>query len=416
MTAKASKDKKKYGLKIKAIFIILLAVLIGALLLLKLSVSICEWYSRNISAGIVKGIGAVTKYIPISLYEILLYVAIAFILLFLLIIIIRLCRKRFKGALSAFCNLCLIVLSVALLYTASASLNYSRAPVDIPLYSQEMNADKVYDAASAHIARLNKLASEVDRDEDGNVVSPYTLDELGAKLQALYDENLRSDYFSDNQVNVKKWLAPRILAELHISGVYFAPTAEANINTLNAAWALPVTTAHEMAHAKGVMRESDANLTAYYITMISDDPYIAYSGCMNTFGDILDAAAVMCDKEEYSALRESVDDKVFYDWKSYGELWSNYNKLSSVGEFFNNIYLKLSGIKSGTQDYNPSMGIENPSGGDDSLIVGDGGVIINGDGDFVTIDENGNIIIDGGGIGGKVVYTAVQKMTFGLYL
>ena len=87
-----------------------------------------------------------------------------------------------------------------------------------------------------------------------------------------------------------------------------------------------------------------------------------------------------------------------------------------MGEFFNNIYLKLSGIKGGTQDYNPSMGIENPSGGNDSLIVGDGGIIINGDGDFVTIDENGNIIIDGGGIGGKVVYTAVQKMTFGLYL
>ncbi|MDE6551025.1 MAG: DUF3810 domain-containing protein [Clostridia bacterium] len=417
MASRVNKEKnKKYALKVKAIFIVLLAIIMGALLLLKLSQKICEWYSRNISAAIVKGVGIVTDYIPISMYEILIYAAVALLLIFVIAIIVRLCKKRWRGALSAFCNLCLIILSVALLYVASASLNYSRAPVDIPLYAGEVNSQDIYTAARAHIDRLNYLALSVERDEDGNVVSPYTLDELADKLQQLYDDNLTSDYFSDNKVSVKQWLVPRILAEMHISGVFFAPTAEANINMLNAAWALPVTTAHEMAHAKGVMRESDANLTAYYITMSSDDAYIAYSGCMYTFTDILDAAAVMCGKDKYKELCELIDKKVLDDIFAYDEIWSKYNKLSRVGEFFNNIYLKLSGTKDGTGDYNPSMGINNPSGGGDELIIGDGGNIIIGSGESFKVDEYGNIIMGDGSIGGKVVYTDVQKMTFGLYL
>lgn len=136
MQPKVYSDRKKYKRMVagKAIAIGVMAALLIILALMKLSVDICEWYSLNISANLIKAANALTGWIPFSLFEILIYAAVALAISFFIFIIVALCRKQFRRALNSFVNLALIVVIVGTVYGAFAILPYGRAPADIPAY------------------------------------------------------------------------------------------------------------------------------------------------------------------------------------------------------------------------------------------------------------------------------------------
>ena len=57
---------------------------------------------------------------------------------------------------------------------------------------------------------------------------------------------------------------PEWMRALSIAGIYLPWTAEALLNPGEPAWTLPFTACHELAHARGVAGELEANLVAYY--------------------------------------------------------------------------------------------------------------------------------------------------------
>ena len=356
MQPKVYSDGKKYKRMVagKAIAIGVMAALLIILALMKLSVDICEWYSLNISANLIKAANALTGWIPFSLFEILIYAAVALAISFFIFIIVALCRKQFRRALNLFINLALIVVIVGTVYGAFAILPYGRAPADIPAYeNSQLEGEKVYDMTESYIAELSRLAKIQDRADNGELVISGGLEGLNESLQATYERVLTSDYYYDTDSKLKKWLWPELMSAFSISGIFFAPTAECNVCTAYYTTTTVAAAAHEMAHSKGVQRESDANLVSYYVMLNSEDKLVKYVGYYTLVNKMLLFVRDWCTEEEYEQLYSMLPDEYFADCEFATAYSRSQGALGGIGTFFNNIYLQLSGTEDGVGDYNP---------------------------------------------------------------
>ena len=316
MQPKVYSDGKKYKRMVagKAIAIGVMAALLIILALMKLSVDICEWYSLNVSANLIKAANALTGWIPFSLFEILIYAAVALAISFFIFIIVALCRKQFRRALNSFVNLALIVVIVGTVYGAFAILPYGRAPADIPAYeNSQLEGEKVYDMTESYIAELSRLAKIQDRADNGELVISGGLEGLNESLQATYERVLTSGYYYDTDSKLKKWLWPELMSAFSISGVFFAPTAECNVCTAYYTTTTVAAAAHEMAHSKGVQRESDANLVSYYVMLNSEDKLVKYVGYYTLVNKMLLFVRDWCTEEEYEQLYAMLPDEYFAD-------------------------------------------------------------------------------------------------------
>lgn len=356
MQPKVYSDGKKYKRMVagKAIAIGVMAALLIILALMKLSAEICEWYSLNVSANLIKAANALTGWIPFSLFEILIYAAVALAIAFFIFIIVALCRKQFRRALNSFVNLALIVVIVGTVYGAFAILPYGRAPADIPAYeNSQLEGEKVYDMTESYIAELSRLAKIQDRADNGELVISGGLEGLNESLQATYERVLTSDYYYDTDSKLKKWLWPELMSAFSISGIFFAPTAECNVCTAYYTTTTVAAAAHEMAHSKGVQRESDANLVSYYVMLNSEDKLVKYVGYYTLVNKMLLFVRDWCTEEEYEQLYAMLPDEYLADCEFAAAYSRSQSALGGIGTFFNNIYLQLSGTEDGVGDYNP---------------------------------------------------------------
>ncbi len=329
-----------------------LVAFLALMLILRTFAVVSEWMAANISRGWISVFSVITGILPFSVYELLLYLFVLGGLTTIVTAIVCFCKKKALKAATYLLLLAIVGVGISNVYTISAGFAYYRGEPDLP----KIDAERLSEYAAAELISLaqymiddfNSLADEMEWDEDGRVVSPYSFGELARKIRSEY-ERLDSDYYSSFTPLVKPITSKRIMSNMHLSGVFFAPLGEANVNPLTPACDLPVTMAHELAHAKGAMRESDANLTAYWLTVTSDNPYIRYSGYMNTYGVILSIASFF-DFEAYNGLRQKLDPRIYKDRKLSAEFWAKYTLFDDIAQKFNDFYLKLSG-QNGTNSY-----------------------------------------------------------------
>ena len=326
------------------------------LILLRRNQQVCEFFARTFSRAWIFLFGNVLGWIPISFYELFLIVVILGAIAVIVLLIVFLAKRKWLTLVTTVLVVAITVVSFLNIYTATASFAYGRDPLPEEVYAEysgdDFSLEEAVMLADAMITQLNADYAATDHDENGNIVYPYSIKEMSELIANEYAK-LDSDYFSAYTPRGKYILNKNIMSELHITGVFFAPFGEANINGYETHLYYPHTLAHEMAHGKGVMREYEANLVASYVLLTSDNPYLRYGILVKHLWDVLSIVdAYPNSKLVYAELYGKIDERVWVERSNYYKVYSGFTALDRLGDFFNDLYLKLNKQENGSGSYN----------------------------------------------------------------
>jgi hypothetical protein len=144
-----------------------------------------------------------------------------------------------------------------------------------------------------------------------------------------------------------------VLTRLGISGVYFPFTAEPNYNADIPDFQVPFSIAHEMAHQRGVARESEANFVAYVVCVSSRDPFVRYSGYRNGLGVLSELYRV--EPEKARELIRQLGAGYREDSRRAALFWAKASGATgALSHRVNDLYLRANRVKAGAADYSNS--------------------------------------------------------------
>ncbi len=355
-----------------------------------------EWWTRNIQAGWERVIGTLTSWLPFSLLEFFIVCLIITGVFLFVRLFVNLCRAKFSRILLGALALGAALIYVLDLYIFSMGFAYYRAEMPLPQSDKKYDKAAAYDIVEYFHADYNALADKFARDKNGCVICPYTFSELADLLIEEY-KRLDDPYFNSYTPKAKPVVNSWFMSHMLITGITFLPTGEANVNNAAPPTVRTITAAHELAHAKGVMREGDANLLARYILVSSDNEYLRYCGYYAAFDNLLSALLLTGDKVSYNKLGAGLSSAIGKERRYTYEYWqSQPNVIGKIAEFFNNLYLKANGASNGTGSYND---------GNQSDVI----IPIDPDtGEPEKDPDTGEVVRD-------IYYSQVQKMFFAIY-
>ena len=330
--------------KIRFCFLAGIIVLFVLLICLRNIEAFSEFWTTTIGRAYQTVIGFVTSLFPWSIFEFLIIAAIVYGVSWIVIFIVKTKREGFKTSSIKIVNLVMVILSVITVYVGTAGMAYHRKPLDLHLRdTAQISEDKYYDISVWASHKLNECASQLEFDSNGSVKMPYSRPKLYDVINKQYAK-IDDDYLTKFTAKPKQlfffgWL----YTELNISGVSFLPSGESNYNQNVPNIDIPFVIAHEIAHTKGVMNETEANNLAMYVCMNSDDPYVRYSALSNAYDSLEPMAMTANDDEKLRNFYSVLDDKVWDDFKYSNDFWDKHKFFKDLSEWFNNLYLKIFG-------------------------------------------------------------------------
>lgn len=354
--------KKKHFRQLIILLIIIFITLI--LNLLKLNTNFADFYCRIFGSFFTSFIGGFSNTFYFSLFEITLISLILLAIILLISLIINAFKKHFKMVLNRFLQLISYGFTIFLVYTITAGVAYHRSPLPLPMYEEKVSTALLDSAIEYYLNDYNKLADSFDKDENKASIMPYTFNRLANIMENEMKRLDEFDYFYKYTARPKgSWFSP-LLSELHITGVDFPLTSEANVNNAMPSIDIPFTMAHEIAHLKGVMREDDCNTVALYICITSSDPYVRYSGYFRGFFRLLEIKEYTNHKE-YVDILYKISQSIWDDNSYYAKYFEEHDLLQDISKFVNDLYLMFNGQKEGTGSYEDTSNTI-PSGKDES--------------------------------------------------
>lgn len=349
------KPRRKNG-NLKAILIASGAILAFILLLLSLrdNFYISEYvFTRGISRAYVTAIGTVNGIFPFSVLELCAVALIVFIVAAIALFIYRLIRKR-KNAVRPLAVLLLTVLCICAVYTVSASFSYYRDPLEnnLPLYEGTLSDEEAVAVVNACLDDFNALSEKFTRDENGRLIQPYTNEELSELCKKEYERLAGDDYFTKFTAELKPLTFSDLSSAFGVLGISFQPTGEANYNVNTDPTDMAHVMLHELAHSKGVMYESDAELLATYLGLTSDNDYMRYSAYHNCFSQIKRILSLHGLDEEYVAVTKKLNETIVTELRiAIASYDARESFITDIATTINDIYLKLSGAENGAGSY-----------------------------------------------------------------
>ncbi|MGN1346945.1 MAG: DUF3810 domain-containing protein, partial [Eubacteriales bacterium] len=246
----------------------------------------------------------------------------------------------------------LVLVGSLFVFTFGAGYRVPTLDKKLGLERQKVSAEELAETMNLVIDRLNELAPYVTYVTDRGSVRPYTHEET-VKLCLESYAGLSEQYSFLQKLNapVKQIMLSDYMTYTHISGVYTFFTGEANLNTNYPYFVNVFTTAHEMAHQRGIARENEANFMAYLVCIRSDDPYMQYSGYLNMY-EYLASPLYSASPTLYRQTVGRLDRMVQYDLLCYSNFFDQYrdNAAADVSDAVNNTYLILQGTE-GSRSY-----------------------------------------------------------------
>ena len=350
-----SETKKNHtGIIIKIASAVVFIIFLVIMIILKNNVQVCEAWTRGFARWYETGIGTLFKWVPFSLTELIVVGLVVSAVILIVQIIISFVKLRFSKGVSKLLTIVNVALVIVCLYQATAEMAYNREQHPVAVYEENVEKTEFRKINDYFIEDCNKVTKEMQFEEDGNLVCPYSYYEMNDLLQLEFVrlQEEYGDYFNPFTTRVKQMATSFIYRELHITGVTFMPSTEANVNYLNVNSLKPITAAHEILHTKGVMKEEDADFIALYMMLTSKNSYFRYSGYYFSLSSLNYLANYTGVSTDYSEVINSLDIN-YKNNRNFGyEYWKKHNSFADFGNWVNDLYLKLSGEKEGTNSYN----------------------------------------------------------------
>lgn len=345
--------KEKYRkLLYKAIVIGCLVVFIVLVSLIKTDQAVSEYFfARGIARGYAFLMGNIASWFPFSLFDIFVTVGILALIVGIFFIVYYAVKKRKWKSVAVAEKMAIAALSVVLLYVCVASGNYYREKVPISKYEgEQMSAEETATLVGVFLDDYAEISKSLPRDAEGKAISPYSYKETVDLIRKEY-EKLGDHYFSSFVPSAKEGWYSKFLTSEGITGITFMPTGDAVVNGETPPCYKVVTTAHELAHAVGCMREGDANLMAYYVLLTSDIPYFRYCAYMYSLWHVTEILFQL-SPELYREVIKKYPDEARKERLAEDHFWETKQSfMEEIGDFLNDVYLKLSGSKDGTESY-----------------------------------------------------------------
>lgn len=320
------------------------------LLILRNNTAIAEQWTRGFSRSYLEKWGQFNSIFDFSFTEISFIVVVISCIVFLAWGFSLLGNKKYWAFIHRVLMVALIVMGTITMYHASVGMAYNRKPLELEKYKGEINKDEFRQIATYFVNDLNECAEQLDFNESGEIILPYSEKHMVEKLRNEFSR-LDSDYYNDYVPKAKPIAFSSIFTSVGIVGFYFGDLGEANYSTFSTNAEKPFYMMHEMCHGAGVMREDDAQVLTTYLGLSSEDPLIRYSAYYNTIDRILEILRLTDNPKDYDEVNGMISAKV---WKNYNFIynhWQGKTFLSDFGDKVNDWYLKTFGQKNGTASY-----------------------------------------------------------------
>ncbi|WP_461204671.1 DUF3810 domain-containing protein [Clostridium sp. DL1XJH146] len=345
--------------KIKLVLIFLLPITMLLSYISKLYPYIVERaYSNGINRIIRSILSRITGIIPFSVAEILLYLLIIFIVIYIGLSVYRLMTNKFENKRNLFISFIvnsLVMISVMIsLFMFLWGFNYNRPSLaDLLGISKEENTtEDLINLCTDLIMDANRLEKKQTKNSNGVTFINEDFNSIANRAHLGYDSIAKEYSFLAGKYGVPKGV---ILSEkmcyTGITGIFIPFTTEANVNTFIPDFMIPATTVHEMAHQRGIARENEANFCAYLACVNHTDEDFQYSGTILAL--IYSLNSLKRDNyESYKQMMLQLDDGVKTDFKYLNEFWDKYEgKVEEISDKVNDTYLKTNGQKDGVKSY-----------------------------------------------------------------
>ena len=318
---------------------VLPAVLTGLFYILRSNRAVMDWVTINISSPIRRFLGLLSSIYPFSVMETLSTVIGIFLIYYIIRSIIDTSRKRKRWRLL---GKRLLPVLVFLLYMFSAFSWLWSSGLHATGFAERYGFSNGGIAVEDLIAvtemfaeRANELSQLVERDEYGYFIQNRR--EMTEASLRVFDNiseefpSLQGRLFAPKAM-IYSWL----MSITGYSGMYFALTGEALINTHPPGVFMAYTMAHEHAHQLGVFAEDEATFVGILACITSDDIVFQYAGYMAGLNRLLNALAPV-DADAWREITATLTLEVRRDRNQSFEFWAT-RTMSDIGvNFIDNI-------------------------------------------------------------------------------
>lgn len=343
----------------KRIWLLLLAPL-GLLLTLMARVD-PRWvesiHAKYVYPLFANSIGWLLSLAPFSILEILIILAGAGLLFYIVWAIVRAVRSRaqwknhiWRLALNLCCGASVIYFGFVLFM----GLNYYRASITehLQISVQKSTKEELYSLCELLVHDCNFYRAQLQEDEQGVAVLQdggyYETAEAARDAYAALEEKIPALQAAD--IRNKPLLTSKLFSMVLTSGIYVP--FESGINVDAPALSVPSTMCHELTHFRGFMREEEANFLGYLACMGSERADFCYSGSLLAF-DYAFSALYQEDVQLAQKIARLCDAGLLRDFQAMDDYWNQYRG-TVVGETSQEIYdqyLQSNGQQSGIKSY-----------------------------------------------------------------
>ena len=280
-----------------------------------------DWVVAYFSAPIRSVFGLLSSIYPFALMEILCTAAVIFLVYYIVKSIRDTSRRREKWKLLGKRLLPILVVAFYLwgLFCWLWNSGYHATGfADRYGFSNEGIAREDLVVVTQYFAdRANELSVMVERDDDGRYIEDRRL--MFAESTGIYRNiSLEFPSLQGRLYAPKPMLYSWLMSITGYSGMYFALTGEAMINTQPPGTYMPFTVAHEHAHQLGIFAEDEANFVGIAACVTSDNLTFEYAGYMAGLNYLLNALPA----EEWLIIFDSLSDNVLFDRYESSYFWA----------------------------------------------------------------------------------------------